>query len=399
VKPIMSQSTNKDQEIFIAGTGITPAGEHWERSLRELALQAISLARAEAGGMKPEAIYVANMLAPALSRQSQLGALLADFASLHGVEAATIEAAGASGGMALRQAYLALRSGEVSSVLVVGVEKVTERVSAELEAAITTSSDADYESIHGTTQTSLAAMLMRRYLYDHELPADALADFSLLAHANGANNPNAMFRKPIKRETYQRSPMVSDPLNMFDAAPMADGAAALLLVRGDNLPDLGDTPRVRISGSGASTSTIAIHDRPDPLRFAAAAEATQQALVGAGIPLKEIDFFELHDRYSIFAALSLEAAGLAAPGEGWRYAAGSASGEDGYLPLCTLGGSKARGEIGGATGVYQAAEATLQLQGRAGGAQVKDARNGMIQCLGGMAATAVSHILTRVDGR
>ena len=385
-------------EIYIAGTGITPAGEHWERSLRELGLQAISLARAEAGGLRPEAIYVANMLAPALSRQSQLGALLADFASLHGVEAATVEAAGASGGMALRQAYLALRSGAISSALVVGVEKVTERVSAEVEAAITTSSDADYESIHGITQTSLAAMLMRRYLYDYELPADALAPFSLLAHANGAHNPNAMFRKPIKLETYQRAPIVSDPLNMFDAAPMADGAAALLLVRGDALPDLGGAARVRISGSGASTSTIAIHDRPDPLHFAVVAESTQKALDGAGISFEDVDFFELHDRFSIFGALSLEAAGLAAPGEGWRYAAGSAGGEDGYLPLCTFGGSKARGEIGGATGVYQAAEATLQLQGRAGEAQVKDARNGIVQCLGGMAATAVTHVLTRVDG-
>jgi acetyl-CoA C-acetyltransferase len=388
---------DKDKEVYIAGTGLTPAGEHWERSLRELALQAISLARAEAADLRPDAVYVANMLAPALSRQSQLGALLADFAGLHGVEAMTVEAAGASGGMALRQAYLALRSGAISSALVVGVEKVTERVSAEVEAAVTTSSDADYESIHGITQTSLAAMLMRRYLYAYQLPADALADFSLIAHAHGAHNPNAMFRKPIKRETYQRAPLISDPLNMFDAAPLADGAAALLLVRGAALPKLGQ-PLVRISGSGASTTTIAVHDRPDPLRFTAVEESTRRALDGAGMSLEGIDLFELHDRFSIFAALSLEASGLALPGQGWQYAAASASGERGFMPLCTLGGSKARGDIGGATGVYQAAEATLQLQNRAGEAQVRDARTALIQCLGGMAATAVTHVLARVDG-
>jgi acetyl-CoA C-acetyltransferase len=397
VNIIMTDSAYKNQEIFIIGTGITPAGEHWERSLRELALQAISLARAEAGNLEPEAVYVANMLAPALSRQSQLGALLADFASLHGVEATTIEAAGASGGMALRQAYLALRSGAVSSALVVGVEKVTERVSAEVEAALTTSSDADYESIHGITQTSLAAMLMRRYLYDFDLPADALADFSLIAHANGAHNPNAMFRKPIKRETYQRASMVSDPMNMFDAAPMADGAAALLLVHADAVPALG-LPPVRITSSSAATDSIALHDRPDPLYFSAAAESTRKALNDAGLSLGDIDFFELHDRFSIFGALALEAAGFAPRGEGWRYAAGTANGEDGYIPLLTFGGSKARGDTGGATGVYQAAEAVLQLQGRGGEAQVEGARHGMVQCLGGMAATAATHILSRLDG-
>lgn len=393
----MTNPTMSDQDIYIIGTGITPAGEHWELSLRELALQAISLARAEAGNLEPEVVYVANMLAPALSRQSQLGALLADFASLHGVEAATIEAAGASGGMALRQAYLALRSGAVSSALVVGVEKVTERVSAEVEAALTTSSDADYESIHGITQTSLAAMLMRRYLYDYDLPADALADFSLIAHANGVHNPNAMFRKPLTRETYQRASMISDPMNMFDSAPMADGAAALLLVRAAANPDLG-LPPVRISSSTAATASIALHDRPDPLHFSAVAKSTQQALNDAGLSLDEIDFFELHDRFSIFGALALEAAGFAARGEGWRYAGGSARGEDGYIPLLTLGGSKARGDIGGATGVYQAAEAVLQLQGRAGEAQVNGARHGMVQCLGGMAATAVTHVLSSFDG-
>jgi len=394
----MTSSTDKQERIYIAGTGLTPAGEHWDISLRELALQAISMARAEAGGLQPDALYVANMLAPALSRQSQLGALLADFASLHGVEASTVEAAGASGGMALRQAYLALRSGVISSALVVGVEKVTERVSAEVEAAISTSSDADYESIHGVTQTSLAAMLMRRYLYEHHLPADALADFSLIAHANGAHNPNAMFRKPIKRETYQRAPVVSEPMNMFDAAPLADGAAALLLVRQEALPDLGSLPHVCISGSGAATDTVAVHDRANPLQFNAAAEATRRALAEAGLATEALDFFELHDRFSIFGALALESAGLAAPGEGWKYAAAVANGEPGYLPLLTFGGSKARGDIGGATGLYQAVEAALQLQGRAGEAQVPDARNGLIQCLGGMAASAATHVLSRVDG-
>jgi len=387
----------KDQDIYIIGVGMTTAGEHWDLSMKELALQAISAARAEASQASPEALFVANMLAPALSRQTQLGALLADFAGLRGIEAMSVEAAGASGGMALRQAYLALRSGAISSALVVGAEKVTERVSSEVEAAVMSAGDADYESIHGITQTSQAALLMRRYLYEHGLPGDALADFSVCAHANGANNPYAMFRKPISREIYLRAPMASEPLNMYDAAPLADGAAAVFLMSADALPKTQIYPLVRITGSGAATDSIALHDRPDPLQFSAVTLATQRALDQAGLDRNSIDFLELHDRFSIYAALSLEAAGWAEPGQGWRLAAAGAVRATDGLPLCTFGGSKARGDIGGATGVYQAAEATLQLQDRAGGAQVNEPQHALIQCLGGVAATAVTHVLSRPE--
>ena len=236
----MTKNPSKEQAVYITGVGMTTAGEHWDLTLKELALQAISAARAEASQAAPQALFVANMLASALSRQTQLGALLADFAGLRGIEAVAIEAAGASGGLALRQAYLALQSGAISSALVVGVEKVTERVTSEVEAAVMYAGDADYESIHGITQTSQAALLMRRYLHEYGLPADALADFSVSAHANGANNPYAMFQKPISREVYPRAGILSDPLNMFDAAPLADGAAALFLVRSDALPELPD---------------------------------------------------------------------------------------------------------------------------------------------------------------
>ena len=376
---------------------MTPAGEHWERSLRELALEAISMARAEAGEMRPQAVYVANMLAPALSRQSHLGSLVADFAGLRGIEAVAIDAAGASGGMALRQAYLALASGHVQVAVAVGVEKTTERVTAEVEAALQTTSDADYEGVHGVTQTALAAMLMRRYAYEFNLPDHALASFSINAHANAVGNPIAMFRRAIKPETYARAAMLSEPLNMFDAAPLADGAAAVVLARGDVLPEQLLFPKVQITGSSAAISSISIHDRTDPLTFDAAVESTRLAYQQANIGPEAIDFFELHDRYSIFAPLSLEAAGFAERGEGWKLAQDGAITMSGNLPVCTYGGSKARGELGGATGLYQAVEAVRQLQGRAEGNQVKDAKTGMIQAIGGTGATVVTHILQATD--
>ena len=122
-------------EVYVAGVGLTPVGEHWNVSLRELALEAIQAARADAGGLRPQALFAANMLAPALSGQTHLGVLLADFAGLRGIEATSFEAAGASGGVALRQAYLAVRSGLIDVALVIGVEKVTDRVGAAVEAA------------------------------------------------------------------------------------------------------------------------------------------------------------------------------------------------------------------------------------------------------------------------
>ena len=385
-------------DVLVAGVGLTPVGEHWEKHLRELALEAIEAARADAGGIRPQAIYVANMLAPALSKQSQLGALIADFAGLRGIEASTIEAAGASGGMALRHAYLALAAGMLDVALVVGVEKVTERVSSEIDSALATSSDADYESIHGITPTAQAAMLMRRYMHEYHAPHDAFAGFSITAHANAVGNPNAMFRRAIKPEAYTHAAMVSEPLNMFDAAPIADGAAAIILVREGAFPLEPSRPNVRIAASSSSITAIALHDRPDPLELTANAQSSREAYLQAGITPEDIDLFELHDLFSIYAALSLEAAGFAARGEGWRLAQDGDIAMGGRIPICTFGGSKARGDSGGGTGVYQAAEIALQLQARAGENQLPGARIGMAQCIGGTGATAVTHIFERVDG-
>jgi len=381
--------------IYIVGVGMTPVGEHWETSLRHLALEAIQTARAEAGGLRPQLIYVANMLAPALSGQSHLGTLLADFAGLRGAEAMTVEAAGASGGAALRQAYLALRSGEAEAALVVGVEKVTDKGSSEVESALATAKDADYEAVHGLTDTAQAALWMRRYLHEHGAPADALAGFSLTAHRNAVTNPHAMYRRAIEVEDYRKAAMVSEPLNLYDAAPLADGAAALLLVRGDRLPAGLPHPPARIAGSAMSTAALALHDQIDPLWMPAAAESAGRALQQAGLQPGDVQLFELHDRFSVQAALSLEAAGFAARGRGWELAQNGAIALQGRLPVTTFGGSKARGDAGGATGLYQAAEAVLQLQGRAAENQVPGARVALVQCLGGAGGTAATHVLVQ----
>ena len=384
-------------DIVIAGIGQTEVGEHWDRGLRELAHEAAAEALRDSGGLRPQAVFVGNMLAPSLSRQAHVGSLVADYTGLVGAEAVTIEAAGASGGAALRQGYLAVASGMVDSALVLGVEKFTDKVGPGVDEALATTSDSDFEAIQGLTTVGQAALLMRRYMYENEVPADGFAGFALTAHANGAGNPCAMFQKAIRPETYARAEMVSEPLNMFDIAPNADGAAAVVLTRAELLPSGWPHPRVVIAGSGAASDTLALHDRKDSLYFETAQLSAGRAMKQAGVTLNAIDFFEYHDAFSIYAALSLEAVGFALKGNGWKLAADGSIGLKGSVPSATMGGMKARGFPGGAAGVYQAVEAALQLRGQAGKNQLTKARAGLIQSLGGPASTAVSHILRRLD--
>ncbi|BCY16972.1 acetyl-CoA acetyltransferase [Leptolinea sp. HRD-7] len=384
------------RDVVIAGIGQTPVGEHWDISLRSLAAKAMLAAIKDAGGVKPQALYIGNFLGPTLSHQENLGALLADNAGLTGIEAFTVEAAGASGGAALRVGFNAVASGFVDTALVVGVEKVTDMVGPEVEAAAALSTDYDYEAMTGLTAPAQAALLMQRYLHEFNPPREAFGEFALVAHANGANNPNAFFRKAIRKELYAGAEVISDPLNLFDMGPYADGAAAVLLTARDKAPSGLDHPLVRVSGSSVVIDTLALHDRPDPLAFDAARLSVERACRQAGILPADVDLFEVCDAFSIYALLSLEAAGFAKRGEGWKLAQSGDLTISGKLPVLTMGGCKARGNPIAAVGVYQAVEATLQLRGQAGANQVKDARRALIQCLGGPGSTAAAHVLERL---
>ena len=383
-------------DVVIAGIGQTEVGEHWDIGLRDLAFAAIKEAVQDAGGLKPQSLFVGNMLAPNLSNQAHLGVLLADYAGLLGIEAVTVEAAGASGGAALRQGYLAVKSGLVDVALVVGVEKLTDKIGSGVEAALSTTGDADFESVQGMTPTAQAALLMKRYMHEYDVPKDGFGGFALTAHANGVANKNAMFRKAIKPETYAKAEMVSDPINMFDMAPNADGAAALVLTRRDLLPDNFSHPLVKIAGSAASSDTLALHDRKDMLFFDTAQISAGKAMKQVNLIFENIDLFEYHDTFSIYAALQLEAVGFAIKGKGWKLAADGEIGLKGKIPCATMGGMKARGFPGGAAGVYQAIDATIQLRGQAEANQIPDAKTALIQSLGGPASTAVSHILQKM---
>ncbi len=247
--------------IIIAGIGQIPVGEHWDASLRSLALRAVRTALADSGNLRPQVLYVGNVLAANLSRQAHVGALLADYAGLVGIDSCTVEAGGASGGAALRQGYLAVASGLVDVALVLGIEKFTDVAGSDIDSALGTLTDSDYESVHGLTPTAQAALLTQRYLHEYKVPLHGLAGFPLTAHANGVHNGNAMFSKTITMDSYKDAELVCDPLNLFDIAPVADGAAALVLTRPEILPQNHVAPIISIKASSIASDKFTLADR------------------------------------------------------------------------------------------------------------------------------------------
>jgi len=380
------------QNVYITGIGQTPVREHWQTSLRHLAAQAVLGAMEDAGLDRLDGLYVGNMLSGTLNQQEHLGALLADFVGQRGIEAMKVEAACASGAAALRVGYAMIASGLAQAVGVVGVEKMTEPRGRETTAALAMAADGDYEADQGVSFVALNALLMQRYMTEHKVSHTDFGGFAVVAHANGANNPNAMFRKPITAEQFVNSPMIASPVRLLDASPIADGAAAVILTNQDLARAL-DKPAVWIAASAFATDALAIHDRPDPLFLAAAAKSSYDAYRQACIRPDDLDFFELHDAFSIMAALSLEACGFAPRGGGVRLAQEGTIALDGRLPVCTMGGLKARGHPVGATGLYQVVEIVQQMRGEAGRNQLSNPRWGMAQNIGGSGASVVTHIL------
>jgi len=381
------------REVAIIGIGQTPVDEHWDKSLRELAGEAVLAALHDARRETADGLFVGNMMSGILSKQESLGALIADWVGLRGIEAVKVEAACGSGGAALRIGLMAVSSGEMDCAIVVGVEKMTESLPAETTAALATAADADYESAQGVSFVALNALIMRRYLHEYGWNHTDFAPFSINAHANAVHNPNARLREAITEKAYHQARMVADPINLLDASPTGDGAAAVILVSVDSIHPNKSQPAIVIAGSGMATDSVAVHDRYDPLYLSAAAKSAQKAYLQAGLTPHDIDFFELHDAFSIMSALSLEACGFAERGQGPRLGLDGDITPNGRIPICTRGGLKARGHPVGATGVYQIVESVQQLRGEAGETQVEGAKIGMAQNIGGSGAAIITHIL------
>jgi acetyl-CoA C-acetyltransferase len=381
------------RKVAILGIGQTKIDEHWDKSLREIGGEAAFATMQDAGLEKADALFVGNMLSPMVSAQNQLGTFLADWIGLWHQEAVKVEAACASGAAALRAGLMAVAAGEIDAALVVGVEKMTDKAGHDVTAALATAADADYEVEQGVSFVGINALVMRRYMHEFGWKHADFAPFSINAHANAMHNPFARLHHEINVDQFEKSSMVATPINLLDASPIGDGAAAVIIVPADRVASVNGRPRVTVAGSASATDSIAVHSRKDPLFLSAAYQSSGRAYEMANVEPKDIDVFELHDAFSIMSALSLEACGFAERGQGVRLGLDNEIGPDGRVPVCTRGGLKARGHPVGATGIYQIVEIVQQLRGECGKTQVDGARIGMAQNIGGSGATILTHIL------
>jgi acetyl-CoA C-acetyltransferase len=378
------------RSVAIIGIGQTIINEQWERSIRQIAAEAAIAAMKDSGREQVASLFVGNMMSGTVNNQNNLGPLVADWTGLKQTGAVKIEAACASGAAAFRAGLMAVASGELESALVVGVEKMTDMTGHDVTAALATAADADYEVDMGVSFVGLNALIMRRYMHEYGWKHADFAPFAINAHANAVNNHFARLHYKISLEDFEKAAMIATPINLLDASPVGDGAAAVYIVPAESMHL---ESRILVAGSAAATDTIAIHDRSDPLFLTAAYKSSQQAYKQAGIGPQDIDVFELHDAFTIMSALSLEASGFSERGQGPRLGLDGEISPTGRVPIATRGGLKARGHPVGATGVYQIVEVVQQLRGQAGSTQVPDARIGMAQNIGGSGATIITTIL------
>ena len=381
------------RQVAILGIGQTSIDEHWDKSLREIGGEAAFLALQDAGIEKVDALFVGNMLSSLVSGQNQLGTFFADWIGMWHQEAVKIEAACGSGAAAFRSGLMAVASGDIESALVIGVEKMTDKAGHDVTAALATAADADYEVEQGVSFVGLNALIMRRYMHEYGWKHADFAPFSINAHANAMSNPYARLHDRITVDQFEKSSMVATPINLLDASPTGDGAAAAVIVPADKVTAIPGRQRVLVTGSASVTDTIAVHSRKDPLFLSAAYESARKAYAMAEVSPEDIDVFELHDAFSIMSALSLEACGFAERGKGVRLGLENEISPKGKIPICTRGGLKARGHPVGATGMYQIVEVVQQLRGECGETQVEGAKIGMAQNIGGSGATILTHIL------
>lgn len=381
------------REVAIVGVGMTRFGEQWETSLRDLFVQAASDALHSARADHLDAVYIGNMSAGQFVGQEHIGPLLVDHLGMAGVAAARVESACASGGLALRTAFVEVASGMSDLVMAAGVEKMTD--GADVTDVLATAADQELEVYHGITFPGLYAMIARAHMDRHGTTEEDLSWVSVKNHRHGALNPKAQFPAEVTLEAVMRSSMVADPLRLLHCSPVSDGAAAVLLCPLDQAKQYTDRP-VRIRASGLATGSMALADRKDIAFLDAVQLSAQRAYKMAGLTPADMQLAEVHDCFAIAEICCIEALGLVAPGTGNAAARTGETALGGRIPVNTSGGLKAKGHPVGATGIAQAIELVEQLRGEAGARQVKGARIGLAQNMGGSGASSVVHIFEGV---
>lgn len=384
--------------VYLVGIGATKIDEHWERSLRDLMLEASLKALRDAGLSKRdvEAIFVGNMSSGYLQGQEHLGSLLATWLGVPGVAANKVEAACGSGGAAFHNAFLAVKSGLYDCVLAVGVEKLTDATTPDATSALIMAEDQEYVAFAGFSFVALNALVYRAYMKKYGAKQEDIALFAVHDHKYAVNNPLAQYPRAVTLEEVLSSPMVADPLRLLESAPLGDGAAAALLCSEKKLKEVEKDVVIEVVGSALATDVLSLHDRADLTTLSATVKASRKAYAMAGIEPKDVDVLEVHDAFTVLGVIHLEDLGFAEKGAGWKLLKEGQLEKDGDLPTNTMGGLKARGHPVGATGIYQIYDIAVQLRGEAGKNQVDGAEVGLAQNVGGVGGTVSVNILKRV---
>jgi acetyl-CoA C-acetyltransferase len=380
------------RDVAIIGVGMTKWGELWDKSLRTIFTETALLAIADAGVDKIDSMVVGCMSSGLFVGQEHLASLLADSLGRTPVPAARVESACSSGGAALRQGFIEVASGLSDIVLVGGVEKMTDVTGCEATFALGTAADQEYEGYHGLTFPGLYAMMAVAHMHRYGTTREQLALVAVKNHDNGSRNPLAQFPFKVTVDGVLNSVLVADPLRILDCSPITDGAAAVILCPAD-MARKAKRPVVRIAGVGQATDSIALSSRRDLTWLESTSIAAQKALAMAGRKIGDIDLFEVHDCFTIAEIMVTEALGLVEKGKGGRAVEEGLTARDGQFPVNPSGGLKAKGHPVGATGVAQAVEIVKQLRGEAGDRQIKGAKRGLTQNMGGTGGSSVVHVL------
>ncbi|MCS7113043.1 MAG: thiolase domain-containing protein [Nitrososphaerota archaeon] len=387
----------KKRDVAIVGVGTSKFGERWDKSLRELAWEAAVPAVEDAGiqGRDVQLVIFGNMSGGLFVGQEHVGALIADFLGLNPTPAIRVEAACASGGVALFQGYLAVASGLYDVVAVGGIEKMTDVPSDRATLALAGAMDSEWEAYFGATFPGLYALIAQRYMYEYKLSRETLAEVAVKNHYHGSMNPFAHFQFRTSVERVVSSPLVADPLRRDDCCPISDGAACVILVPAEKARRYTDTP-IYIKACTVASDKLALFEREDITTLRATIEASRDAYRIAKLSPADIDVVEVHDCFTIAEIIALEDLGFATKGEAGKLYEEGETYVGGKLPVNTDGGLKAGGHAVGATGVKQVVELVKQLRGEAEkGRQVSNAEYGLAQNVGGSGATVVVTIVGR----
>ena len=383
------------RDVAVIGVGVTKFGELWDKSLRDLTVEAGLKAIQEAGIASEDidALYGGNMSSGLFVNQEHTAALIAEAVGLteKHIPATRVEDACASGGVALRHGYISVASGVHDIVVVGGAEKMTDVSPSLATDALATAGDQEWEAFFGATFPGLYAMIARRHMHEYGTTKEQLGMVAVKNHHNGSMNPHAHFQKEITLEQALNSTMIAEPLNLFDCSPISDGAAALILCPLKKAKEFTDNP-VKIIASAQASDTLALHGRRDICTMDATVTAADNAYKQAGLSPKDINLVEVHDCFTINEIVAIEDLGFVKKGEGGKATEEGLTKLDGKIPVNPSGGLKAKGHPVGATGIAQAVEIVTHLRGEAGRRQVKDANIGLAHNIGGSGATCTVHI-------